>query len=627
MSRLVSCSPMKMGTVDVERYTGPCLITTAVRPKPKPRPSVANNDSSSALTSSSNGADCDNKHVSSGAGGGGGSNGGPISHHHQHHYPQLPINDPRNWAGAPLLSMAASIRKTKNGGGNNGAGCGGGGGGGGGVNKNWHPPPVYLPAPIMHPATAMEGYAPHSSHLQGAPLIRVPRQQQQQQQQQSFHKKNNNMPVVVHGPSSMAAVSARRPLVYHQPTMLTPTPVTPPSPLPVAALLGQQSTGLQSTVVTPMEMTSENGDAGSSSGCPSSSSDTCSVTSDEGLASGGSDSSLPRIIKPRKRRKKPGQESSSLLFHHHHHQRVATKGHHNNNGGGGGGIVAQDLTGSTALSELDDLLSNQGDSLAQLFRHTSLLSTAKTGCNSSSSSSTTSSSSSSGAATTTTSGSDNCIVASAQSPPLWPGQSCVEDDIWSSGCWHSLSPVWSPSGSSSGHPSPSSSSSSCWPDQRVIRRPDRQRNHGGQFQVQTSPSSVPYLDLPTSSFLTGMPELMQQQQQQQPQHFQPEEDRRRHNLLGNDLQLHLDSPPPPLGHYLQVSSQLIASPFNGHRDIEIRFFSSTAQATLNNNNNTVTTATEEMGDVVVVAGPEQLLNNSNNNSREHSVSSSPDFPR
>lgn len=41
-----------------------------------------------------------------------------------------------------------------------------------------------------------------------------------------------------------------------------------------------------------------------------------------------------------------------------------------------------------------------------------------------------------------------------------------------------------------------------------------------------------------------------------------------------DSQLHLGES----GHYLQVSSQLIASPFNGHRDIEIRFFSSTAQA-------------------------------------------------
>ena len=564
----VVCSSMKMGTVDVERYTGPCLITTAVRPKPKPRPGVANDSSTSS--NSNGGLDCDNKHVSSSSS----SNGGL---HHHHHYPQLPINDPRNWAGAPLLSMAASIRKTKNGGGGNNIGVGGCGGGGG-VNKNWHPPPVYLPAPMMHPATSMEGYAPHSSHLQGAPLIRVPRQQQQQQQ--SFHKKNNNMPVVVHGPT--IAVSARRPLVYHHPTM-PPTTTTPPSPLPAALMQSTLST------VTPIEMTSENGDAGSS--CPSSSSDTCRVTSDEGLASGGSDSSLPRIIKPRKRRKKPGQES---LLLHHHHQRVA-KGLVN-------GGISQDLTGSSTLSELDDLLSNQGDSLAELFRHTSLSANSSIKTSSSSSSSSSSSTSSSAV----TSSSDNCILPSAQSPPLWPGQSCGEEDIWSSGCWHSLSPVWSPSGSSSGNPSPSSSS--CWPDQRVIRRPDRQR----MSQFQQPPPPVSYLDLP-SSFLSGMPELMQQQHKQQPDHLY--EEKHRHSLLGNDLQLHLESPPPPLGHYLQVSSQLIASPFNGHRDIEIRFFSSTAQATDNN----ITTTTTKEGEINVV--PEQLLNNS----REHSVS--PDFPR
>ena len=423
---LVVFSPMKMGTVDVERYTGPCLITTAVRPKPKPRPGV----------SAESMPDCD-KHVSSG-----------LHHQQQQQHHQLPMNDPRNWAGAPLLSMAATIRKTKT----------------GGMNKSWHPPPVYLPAPMMHPATSMDGYAAHTSHLQGAPLIRVPRQQQPLS---SFHKKN----LSVHGP---AVVSRRGPPCYLAPTTSMP-PTPSPLPLPSAP-----------------EMTSaETGDASSSSGCPSS--DTCSVTSDEGLASGGSESSLPRIIKPRKRRKK-GQESQR------------TKG----------------LTGSessSALSELDDLLSNQGDSLAELFRHT--LSTNPP--------STTSSSSTADSSAET----PNCLT-----PPLWPGQSAGEEDIWSSGCWHSMSPVWSPSGSSG--PSPSSSSSSCWPDQRVIRRPDRvyQRPY---VNVMTEPPP-PFLAEP---------------------------------MMPNDSQLlhHGES-----GHFLQVSSQLIASPFNGHRDIEIRFFSSTAQA-------------------------------------------------
>lgn len=376
------------------------------------------------------------------------------------------MNDPRNWAGAPLLSMAASIRKTKS----------------GGMNKSWHPPPVYLPAPMhpvpMHPATSMEGYAPHTSHLQGAPLIRVPRQQPM-----SFHKKNLS---VVHGPS----VVSRRPPYLN--SSMTPTSLAPtPSPLPIPSA---------------PEMTSvENGDGGSSSGCPSS--DTCSVTSDEGLASGGSESSLPRIIKPRRRRKKGGQES----------QRIK------------GPTVSES---SSTLSELDDLLSNQGDSLAELFRH-SLANPSST-------------------ATSTTDSSTADNAPSCMTPPLWPGQSSGEDDIWSSGCWHSLSPVWSTSGSSG----PSPSSASYWPDQRVIRRPDR--------AIQSSSSSS------STSSVTNILESA----------YIPEQ--------VNDSQLHHES-----GHYLQVSSQLIASPFNGHRDIEIRFFSSTAQANEtapehNNNNNSQT---------------------------------------
>lgn len=107
-----------------------------------------------------------------------------------------------------------------------------------------------------------------------------------------------------------------------------------------------------------------------------------------------------------------------------------------------------------------------------------------------------------------------------------------------------------------------------------------------------------------------MPELVQHQQSQ---HYRLEEGQEQQQQQTNDLQLHLESP-PPLGHYLQVSSQLIASPFNGHRDIEIRFFSSTGQA----NTTTATATTEELGEVK----PEQQ----HNNNREHSVSS-PDFPR
>lgn len=381
---------MKMGTVDVERYTGPCLITTAVRPKPKPRP-----------------GDCVSESIDK----------------HVHHHHPLPLNDPRNWAGAPLLSMAASIRKPKT----------------GGVNKSWHPPPpVYLPAPMMHPSTSLDVYAPHTSHLQGAPLIRVPRQQPM-----VFQHKKNIIP----------------PVVTKRPPFVTP----PPMPLPIPSVV---------------EMTSPEtvDSSSSSSGCPSS--DTCSVTSDEGLASGGSESSLPRIIKPRRRRKKETQRANKPL---------------------------SSVESSSALSELDDLLSNQGDPLAELFRHSLATNPA---------------SPNGGSSTTTDSSSTTGDAPSCLTPPYWPG-SQSEEDIWSSSCWHSLSPVWSPSGSSD-MSSPTSTKSSCWPDQRVIRRPSIE-----------NPNFMP--DQPTDSLLHS-------------------------------------------GPFLQVSSQLIASPFNGHRDIEIRFFSSATDA-------------------------------------------------
>lgn len=300
-------SRKKMGTVDVERYTGPCLITTAVRPKAK------------------------NKSADPDA--------------------RLPANDPRNWAGAPLLSMAASIRKPKSG------------------QKNW-PPPVFLPT-VIHSGVP-DHLTAAASHLQGAPLIRVPRYQ---------NKKN-----------------ARRPFVTNPPTQTTQRPEAP-------------------------------------------SSDSCSVTSDEGLASGGSDTSLPRSVKPKRRNKKMPKEHGKKNL------------------------------------DLDDLIANQGDRLAELLRNSL---------------------------------SEPPPNESAP-PPLWTS---TEEVIWSSsssssGCW--TSPVWS-----AGH-SPSSS----WPDKRVIRRPEG-----------SSPSS----------------------------------DSNSWNWDGNQL---------------QVSSQLIASPFNGHRDIEIRFFSAgpTSEAT------------------------------------------------
>lgn len=306
-----------MGTVDVERYTGPCLITTAVRPKSKSKTNAAMSEPASEV-----------RH--------------PIA-----------ANDPRNWAGAPLLSMAASIRKPKNG------------------QKSW-PPPVFLPT-VIH-AGVPDHLTAAASHLQGAPLIRVPR----------YRNKNGNK-------------VRRAPFVASPPAQSAPAP----------------------------------------------SSDSCSVTSDEGLASAGSDSSLPRLTKPKRRNKKTQKEQSR---------------------------TAKNV-------DLDDLIANQGDRLAEMLRNSM-------------------SEMPSGQSTTP--------------PPLWS----TEEDIWSSGssgCW--TSPVWS-----SGH-SPASSTAS-WPleDKRVIRRPEG------------SPSS------------------------------------------GSSHSWNWD------GNQLQVSSQLIASPFNGHRDIEIRFFSSSSSS-------------------------------------------------
>lgn len=458
-----------MGTVDVERYTGPCLITTAVRPKPKSRPSA--NDSTPNDTS------LDKQH-------------GPAAttHHHQHQHP-LPINDPRNWAGAPLLSMSATIRKSKP----------------GAMNKNWHPPPVYLPvAPMMHPAAPMDAFASHTSHLQGAPLIRVPRHQTM-----PFHKKNLSLSSA-HVPS----VASRRHHHLHQQQQQQHHYVSP-SLTPIVVCTPPSS--LVHSIPSGPEMTSGGGNGGgeigdggsSSSGCPSSS-DTCSVTSDEGLASGGSESSLPRIIKPRRRRKKISQDSHRTSKN---------------------GIVVEPTScekssssssssSSSAFSELDDLLCNQGDPLAELFRHSLSHSGSAGG--------------SSGATET---------QPSCPTPPLWPTKSAGDDDnIWSSGCWHSPSPVWSPAGGSSDGQSPTSSNASHWPDQRVIRRPVR---------LFKPSSSAADMEPPTKTTYPALPE-----------HFG--------SAMDSPLQ-HESS------QYLNISSQLIASPFNGHRDIEIRFFSSAAQ--------------------------------------------------
>ncbi len=228
-----------MGTVDVERYTGSCLIATAIRPSK----SASHKQQQARTESPQTGGEVASAH--------------PVG---------LPGNDPRNWAGAPLLSMAASIRKSS-----------GGGGGPTGPraqlgHKHWHHhnhhPHVYLPALPTYPVH----HHHQMSHLQGAPLIRVPRH--------PFQQPNKK-------PAQM-----RRPFV---PPLPVPQPSCPP---PVPNSVKQASVVSSSVVILPDSSSSSSG------------SDTCSVTSDEGLASGGSESSLPRIIKPRRRKKTA-----------HHHQR------------------------------------------------------------------------------------------------------------------------------------------------------------------------------------------------------------------------------------------------------------------------------------------------------------------
>lgn len=397
---------MKMGTVDVERYTGSCLITTAVRPKSKHRSvnaSAVNSSSPSGSVTSEQQMPGDAVPVVVVPPG---SPGLPAT-------AVLPGNDPRNWAGAPLLSMAASIRKTGNSKHHQQQPLGGK------HQQNWghhhqqhhHHGPVYLPA----------GF--HASHLQGAPLIRVPRQPYQ------GHKKQQ---------------ASRRPYVSGP---VTSVPALTPPPPPLVSPHQMQPAKAPTVVVSEV---ADHLDSASSLA----SSDSCSVTSDEGLASGGSESSLPRIIKPRRRKK----------THHH-------------NGNGGSSSKAP-LYHEPLMSDLDALLSNGGDPLADLFRSCVDVR-------------------------------DSAAAESSTAPaPLsWPAQ----EDIWGSSSWHSLSPTWSSSGSSS---------ASYWPDHRVIRRPTASAG-------STLASST---EMASASPFAG----------------------------------------------LQVSSQLIASPFNGHRDIEIRFFSQTS---------------------------------------------------
>nr|CAG4644806.1 EOG090X06K5 [Leptodora kindtii] len=206
-----------MGTVDVERYTGSCLISTALRPKAKL---------------------VQQQQQQRGVDVGGASAAGAGAYGH---------SDARNWAGVPLVSMAASIRK---GGAGGGTGKGGGAGDwrGGGVRR-----------------------------YQGAPLIRAPA---------APANKNGAKKMERRAPAAVVAVGSG--LIC--------------APVPCSGAPGGGVGGVCSE--SPESLDGGGGGDGVSSSAASSSSDCYSVTSDEGLASGGSESSLPRIIKARKRRRK-----------------------------------------------------------------------------------------------------------------------------------------------------------------------------------------------------------------------------------------------------------------------------------------------------------------------------------
>ena len=423
-----AAAQISMGTVDLDRYTGSCLITTAVRPRPKSQQAQCKTVQEAQLSTSA---------VATAL---------PLDSTSSNKPTVMMTQDPRNWAGAPLLSMAASIRKTKQNPGISG-------------NKSWHSHQHHhLHTPVYHhiPGGAILPHHPHpveayaaACHLQGAPLIRIPRQQQQQHFKQhplpfQPNKRLGSLPVqqLLQQPQQQRPSGVRRPFAL---------PIVPPPP-----------TGL----IVPARSTEDGRSAASSPSSTSSSSsgsisisDTCSITSDEGLASGGSESSLPRIIKSRRRHKKKKQQ-----------------------------LQPQQKSTTTAMPSQQQLQSPECalaelDQLTELFRSCASLST------------------------TLPSPSTQQPVPLCLTPPLWPQQG----DIWSS-----------PSCASTSSSPPSSSLSSCWPDQRVIRRPNRAFiNSNALAPVSQSP------------------------EQQQ----------------SNSAQLH-------------VSSQLIASPFNGHRDIEIRFFSS-----------------------------------------------------
>ena len=447
-----------MGTVDVDRYTGSCLITTAVRPKPKSQQQqqtqckavqdaqLATGVGPSSLPLDSAAASVGNKTAT-----------------------MMMTQDPRNWAGAPLLSMAASIRKTKQNGPNAGVHPGTS------VSKSWHPhhphhhqqhhlhSPVYLPAAILHhPHHQHPTEAFAASHLQGAPLIRLPRQQYKQQQQQQQVFQLNKRPAVLIQAQQLPHQHQQRPPGVRRPFAL-PIISPPPTGVIVAPRSSEDS---RSAASSPSSTTSSSGG--------SSISDTCSITSDEGLASGGSESSLPRIIKSRRRHKKKKQQLQPQSKSSTTTTPPTTK-------------QQQQSHESCALAELDQL--------TELFRSCASLSTTTT-------------------PSTPQQPSPLCFT-----PPLWPQQG----DIWSSppSCT-----------STSSITSASSSSSSCWPDQRVIRRPNRA-----------------FINTNALAEVSHSPDLHDQEQYQQ------------HQQAVSAQQLH-------------VSSQLIASPFNGHRDIEIRFFSS-----------------------------------------------------
>ena len=454
-----------MGSVDVDRYTGSCLISTAIRGKfvVKRSDEKCDADSSNVVTYRQLKA----RNVAAAA-----TTTTTTT-------PALAPNDPRNWAGVPLVSMAASIRKS----------------GPANKNKTTHynqanncSRPVSIHGHnwrVSHAAAAAEAasiynmdaaaaaaaaggngfiagsLASMQHSLQGAPLIRVPRGPINKLN--GFLKKRHSdfvvmAPIYQHHQHQQQQQQFQQHLQQQQHQQHQQNHHTPAASSHQTHYASHHSTSFAELCDSP----------DGSSSC-SLSSDSLSVTSDEGPASAGSETNLPRIIKPRKRRKKERGKSALLQ------PQAASVAPRLDS------PIAADYLNMGMGSQEDDLNANEDD---DPLAHFSRLTIAP--------------------------GSLNC----------WP---ILDDD----GGWNSVwNPAVSPSWSTSSSQVSSRSSASCWPDPL------------DSASSSSSPSSISPDDASSSADSTT------------------------------------GAAAAAAAGSLEISSQIITSSPYGHRDIEIRLFSS-----------------------------------------------------